>query len=118
MSGKGKRKDEQDYASDGDSEGHAPPKKFTKKNSDDSDGIVVCEVPLHLCPLVLTLSNVRVLLWKIFWGLFVDIQEPEGVCEELARQGCGGYSGILHERWEANAWQERFLNLLIARYLF
>ncbi|KAF7840139.1 RNA polymerase II transcriptional coactivator KIWI-like [Senna tora] len=44
MSGKGKRKDEQDCASDGDSEGHAPSKKFAKKDSDDSDGIVVCEI--------------------------------------------------------------------------
>lgn len=47
MSGKGKAKrDEQDGASDGgDSEGHAPPKKSLKKNTDeDSDSIVVCEV--------------------------------------------------------------------------
>lgn len=46
MSGKGKRKDEQDYASEGDSEGRVPPKKSVKKDSDDSDGIVVCEVTL------------------------------------------------------------------------
>ena len=45
MSGKGKRKEDQDYASDGDSEGHAPPKKSSKPtDSDDSDTIVVCEV--------------------------------------------------------------------------
>jgi len=44
MSGKGKRRDE-DGASDADSEGHAPPKKTFKKDSDDeSDSIIVCEV--------------------------------------------------------------------------
>ena len=42
MSGKGKRKDEEEYASD--AEGHAPPKKTFKKDFDDSDDIVVCEV--------------------------------------------------------------------------
>lgn len=113
MSGKGKRKDDQDYASDGDSEDHAPPKKFAKKDSDDSDGIVVCEVhslPLHpRLLLLLALSNIRVLLllWKNFLG-FVDIQKPEGFREELARQDRGGYSGVLHERWQAIAWEERF----------
>ncbi|XP_061356214.1 RNA polymerase II transcriptional coactivator KIWI-like isoform X2 [Gastrolobium bilobum] len=45
MSGKGKRKEEHDGASDGDSEGHAPPKKSIKKDSDDDlDSIVVCEI--------------------------------------------------------------------------
>lgn len=51
MSEKGKRKDEGN-ASDGDSEGHAPPRKTLKKDSDDSDDIVVCEVflkSLHRC---------------------------------------------------------------------
>ncbi len=51
MSGfRGKRKEEE-YASEGDSEGHAPPKKKTsnfnsKKDSEDdsTDSIVVCEV--------------------------------------------------------------------------
>lgn len=44
MSGKAKRRDE-DGASDADSEGHAPPKKTLKRDSDDeSDSIVVCEV--------------------------------------------------------------------------
>ncbi|CAL0319730.1 hypothetical protein TanjilG_03582 [Lupinus angustifolius] len=42
MSGKGKRK-ENDHASD-DSEGHAPPNKTAKKDSDDPDSIVVCEI--------------------------------------------------------------------------
>lgn len=57
MSGfRGKRKEEGEYASEGDSEGHAPPKKrtFKKDSSDDStDDIVVCEVPpslsIYLC---------------------------------------------------------------------
>ncbi|XP_009355849.2 RNA polymerase II transcriptional coactivator KIWI-like [Pyrus x bretschneideri] len=46
MSGRGKRKDEDDHASDGDSEGHPPPKKASKKNSSDdsSDDITVCEI--------------------------------------------------------------------------
>ncbi|KAK4762653.1 hypothetical protein SAY86_008421 [Trapa natans] len=43
MPEKGKRKDEGN-ASDGDSEGHAPRRKILKKDSDDSDGIVVCEL--------------------------------------------------------------------------
>ncbi|KAF8405683.1 hypothetical protein HHK36_007760 [Tetracentron sinense] len=37
----GKRKDEEDYALD---EGAAPPKKNFKKESDDSDDVVVCEI--------------------------------------------------------------------------
>ncbi|KAG2399432.1 uncharacterized protein HKW66_Vig0080860 [Vigna angularis] len=43
MSGKAKRRDEAG-ASDADSEVHPPPKKISKKDSDDeSDSIVVCE---------------------------------------------------------------------------
>ena len=42
MSGKSKRKDTENYASDGDSDGQAPPKKSAKV--DDEEGIVVCEV--------------------------------------------------------------------------
>ncbi|KAK9291897.1 hypothetical protein L1049_019848 [Liquidambar formosana] len=42
MSRWGKRKE--DYASDGDSDGNAPPKKSSKKDSDDPDNIVVCEI--------------------------------------------------------------------------
>jgi hypothetical protein len=52
MSGyRGKRKEEGEYASEGDSEGHAPPKKrISKKDSSDesTDDIVVCEVPPSL----------------------------------------------------------------------
>jgi hypothetical protein len=52
MSGfRGKRKEEVEYASEGDTEGHAPPRKKTSKkdSSDDStDDIVVCEVPPSL----------------------------------------------------------------------
>ncbi|MED6216590.1 hypothetical protein PIB30_008885 [Stylosanthes scabra] len=45
MSSKGKRKEEQDHASDGDSEGHPPPKKTSKTTeSDDPDSIIVCEI--------------------------------------------------------------------------
>ncbi|KAJ1401231.1 Transcriptional coactivator p15 [Sesbania bispinosa] len=45
MSGKGKKREEHDCASDGDSEGHAPPKKSLKRDSDDDpDSIVVCEI--------------------------------------------------------------------------
>ncbi|RDX66399.1 RNA polymerase II transcriptional coactivator KIWI, partial [Mucuna pruriens] len=44
MSGKTKRR-EDDGASDGESEGHAPSKKIIKKDSDeDSDTIIVCEI--------------------------------------------------------------------------
>ncbi|KAB2597162.1 RNA polymerase II transcriptional coactivator KIWI-like [Pyrus ussuriensis x Pyrus communis] len=46
MSWRGKRKDEDDHASEGDSEGHAPPKKASKRDtdSDSSDDITVCEI--------------------------------------------------------------------------
>ncbi|KAI3435458.1 PC4 domain-containing protein [Psidium guajava] len=43
MSQKGKRKDDA-YASDGDSDGQAPPKKAPRQDSDDSDDIVACEL--------------------------------------------------------------------------
>ncbi|XP_014523396.1 RNA polymerase II transcriptional coactivator KIWI [Vigna radiata var. radiata] len=44
MSGKAKRRDEAG-ASDAESEGHHPPTKIPKKDSDDeSDDIVVCEI--------------------------------------------------------------------------
>lgn len=59
MSGfRGKRKEE-DYASEGDSEGHAPARKktFKKDSSDDStEDIVVCEVPSLSPSLSLSLS--------------------------------------------------------------
>lgn len=47
---RGKRKDEEEHASDGDSEGHAPPKKAAKRDSSDdsSDDIVVCEVTISI----------------------------------------------------------------------
>nr|AFK40203.1 unknown [Lotus japonicus] len=45
MSGKGKKRDDLDRASDADSDSHAPPKKSLKKDSDeDPDSIVVCEI--------------------------------------------------------------------------
>lgn len=40
MSARGKRKDDDEHASEGD----APPKKTSKKDSDETDEIVVCEV--------------------------------------------------------------------------
>ncbi|KAJ8447174.1 hypothetical protein Cgig2_022903 [Carnegiea gigantea] len=43
MSGRGKRKDDDNRASDGDSDGNAPPRKSAKQD-DDEDGIVVCEI--------------------------------------------------------------------------
>lgn len=42
MSKWGKRK--QSYASDGDSDDHAPSKKSSMKDSDDPDNIIVCEI--------------------------------------------------------------------------
>jgi hypothetical protein len=44
--GKGKKREDHDTASDGDAETHAPPKKSLKKDSDDdnSNDIVVAEV--------------------------------------------------------------------------
>lgn len=43
MSGRGKRKDDDNRASDGDSDGNAPARKSAKQD-DDEDGIVVCEI--------------------------------------------------------------------------
>ncbi|KAI4317073.1 hypothetical protein L6164_024983 [Bauhinia variegata] len=65
MSGKGKRKDEQDYASDGDPDGHMPHKKSAKKDSDDSDGMVVCEISKN--------RRVSVRNWQ--GNIVVDIRE-------------------------------------------
>ncbi|XP_028770081.1 RNA polymerase II transcriptional coactivator KIWI-like [Neltuma alba] len=65
MSERGKRKDDQDHASDGDSEGHAPPKKFQKKDSGDSDDIVVCEISKN--------RRVTVRTWN--GRIWVDIRE-------------------------------------------
>ncbi|XP_021900471.1 RNA polymerase II transcriptional coactivator KIWI-like [Carica papaya] len=45
MSWRGKRKDEEDRSSGAKSDVHQPPKKYSKvSSSDDSDGIVVCEL--------------------------------------------------------------------------
>lgn len=48
MSARGKRKDDEDHASEGD----APPKKTFKKDSEEADEIVVCEVFQCLPPCV------------------------------------------------------------------
>uniref|UniRef100_A0A2N9GRW2 Transcriptional coactivator p15 (PC4) C-terminal domain-containing protein n=1 Tax=Fagus sylvatica TaxID=28930 RepID=A0A2N9GRW2_FAGSY len=72
MSGfRGKRKEEE-YASEGDSEGHAPPKKKTsnfnsKKDSEDdsTDSIVVCEISRN--------RRVTVRTWQ--GKVVVDIRE-------------------------------------------
>ncbi|NP_001238257.1 RNA polymerase II transcriptional coactivator KIWI-like [Glycine max] len=65
MSGKAKRRDD-DGASDADSEGHAPPKKSLKKDSDDDpDSITVCEI----------LKNRRVAVRNWKGSIMVDIRE-------------------------------------------
>ncbi|KAL5145962.1 RNA polymerase II transcriptional coactivator KIWI [Glycine soja] len=65
MSGKAKRRDD-DGASDADSEGHAPPKKSLKKDSDDDpDSITVCEISKN--------RRVAVRNWK--GSIMVDIRE-------------------------------------------
>ncbi|CAI8598905.1 unnamed protein product [Vicia faba] len=64
--GKGKKREEQDNASDGDSEGHAPPKKTQKKDSDDdADNITVCEIGKN--------RKVTVRIWQ--GKIWVDIRE-------------------------------------------
>ncbi|PRQ49493.1 putative transcription factor ssDNA-binding-TF family [Rosa chinensis] len=64
---RGKRKDEEDHASDGDSEGHAPPKKTAKRDSDDdsAEDIVVCEIS----------KNRRVTVRNWNGKVIVDIRE-------------------------------------------
>ncbi|KAH9717247.1 RNA polymerase II transcriptional coactivator KIWI [Citrus sinensis] len=66
MSGKGKRKEEEEYDSDGSVDGHAPPKKASKTDSsDDSDDIVVCEISKN--------RRVSVRNWQ--GKVWVDIRE-------------------------------------------
>ncbi|XP_062007374.1 RNA polymerase II transcriptional coactivator KIWI-like [Rosa rugosa] len=64
---RGKRKDEEDHASDGDSEGHAPPKKTAKRDSSDdsAEDIVVCEIS----------KNRRVTVRNWNGKVIVDIRE-------------------------------------------
>ncbi|XP_024924615.2 RNA polymerase II transcriptional coactivator KIWI isoform X2 [Ziziphus jujuba] len=65
MSGREKRKDEEG-ASDGDSEGHAPPKKNLKRSSDeDSDEIIVCDLS----------KNRRVKVRNFQGRIMIDIRE-------------------------------------------
>lgn len=65
MSGKSKRKDDENYASDGGSDGNArPPKKFAK-HDDDEDGIFVCEISKN--------RRVSVRSWQ--GRVMVDIRE-------------------------------------------
>lgn len=40
----------------------------------------------------------------------LDFEEQEGFSEELAREGSGGYSRVLRQRWQANAWQKRYFS--------
>ncbi|XP_058097443.1 RNA polymerase II transcriptional coactivator KIWI-like isoform X3 [Magnolia sinica] len=44
MSRRGKRKDEDEYASDGDLDGSTHPKKAPRTDSDDSDTITICDI--------------------------------------------------------------------------
>ncbi|KNA09844.1 hypothetical protein SOVF_149820 [Spinacia oleracea] len=64
MSGKFKRKENDGYASDGGSDGNAPPKKSVKRE-DDEDGIVVCEISKN--------RRVSVRSWQ--GRVMVDIRE-------------------------------------------
>ncbi|XP_021734606.1 RNA polymerase II transcriptional coactivator KIWI-like isoform X1 [Chenopodium quinoa] len=64
MSGKFKRKGDDNHASDADSDGNAPPKKSAKSN-DDEDGIVVCEISKN--------RRVSVRSWQ--GKVMVDIRE-------------------------------------------
>ncbi|XP_004288144.1 PREDICTED: RNA polymerase II transcriptional coactivator KIWI-like [Fragaria vesca subsp. vesca] len=65
---RGKRKDEENHASDGDTEAHEPPKKTAKRDSssdDSSDDIVVCEIS----------KNRRVTVRNWNGKVIVDIRE-------------------------------------------
>ncbi|CAN6540430.1 unnamed protein product [Malus baccata var. baccata] len=120
MSGRGKRKDEDDHASDGDSEGHPPPKKASKRDSSDdsSDDITVCEISKN--------RRVSVRNWNGKVG--VDIREfyvkdgkqmpgkkepyfGEGNKSYLEGQGReeGGLGTMLQKEWKAdgNGFQNR-----------
>ncbi|XP_022925285.1 RNA polymerase II transcriptional coactivator KIWI-like [Cucurbita moschata] len=61
MSARGKRKDDEDHASEGD----APPKKTLKKDSEETDEIVVCEIS----------KNRRVMVRNWQGKIVVDIRE-------------------------------------------
>ena len=72
MSARGKRKEDEDHVSEGD----APPKKTFRKDSDETDEIVVCEV-FHFTFLLLFL--VPFMLVSIFYWFFfltADFEEP------------------------------------------
>lgn len=86
MSGfRGKRKEEGEYASEGDSEGHAPLKKrtFKKDSSDDStDDIVVCEVPSSVDIFMYILYEcgflgfvIKMVVWVFVYGRYRRIGE-------------------------------------------
>ncbi|KAG7033606.1 RNA polymerase II transcriptional coactivator KIWI [Cucurbita argyrosperma subsp. argyrosperma] len=61
MSARGKRKDDEDHVSEGD----APPKKTFRKDSDETDEIVVCEIS----------KNRRVMVRNWQGKIVVDIRE-------------------------------------------
>ncbi|KAK2445080.1 hypothetical protein P8452_22813 [Trifolium repens] len=65
--GKGKKREDHDTASDGDAETHAPPKKSLKKDSDDdnSNDIVVAELAKN--------RRVSVRVWQ--GKVWIDIRE-------------------------------------------
>ncbi|GAU19570.1 hypothetical protein TSUD_303830 [Trifolium subterraneum] len=66
--GKGKKRDDHDTASDGDAEAHAPPKKSLKKDSDKdnkSDDIIIAEIAKN--------RRVTVRTWQD--KVWVDIRE-------------------------------------------
>lgn len=72
MSGKAKRRDEAG-ASDAESEGHHPPTKIPKKDSDDeSDDIVVCEVHFStiLGSIFFPFFTKKILFYRLFTMLF------------------------------------------------
>ncbi|XP_022933002.1 RNA polymerase II transcriptional coactivator KIWI-like isoform X3 [Cucurbita moschata] len=61
MSARGKRKDDEDHVYEGD----APPKKTFRKDSDETDEIVVCEIS----------KNRRVMVRNWQGKIVVDIRE-------------------------------------------
>ncbi|XP_023543027.1 RNA polymerase II transcriptional coactivator KIWI-like isoform X2 [Cucurbita pepo subsp. pepo] len=61
MSARGKRKEDEDHVSEGD----APPKKTFRKDSDETDEIVVCEIS----------KNRRVMVRNWQGKIVVDIRE-------------------------------------------
>ncbi|PKA66787.1 hypothetical protein AXF42_Ash003443 [Apostasia shenzhenica] len=70
--------------------------KFAKTDSDDGSGdIVVCEVVFSTFPFCLPVVLPLAFSHKEGFEAISAVEEPKGRGTELAREGGGGYQGVL-----------------------